>query len=90
MTPKQEILRLAKQTNNMPILMLAMTILSRKYTIHNGNIAIPNKIKEKTINTFYQYISDESPKKIEQNFINLMNNWKEYKKQFIYPVHLTN
>ena len=74
----------------MPILMLAMTILSTKYTINNGNIVIPNKIKEKTINTFYKYISDENPKQTERNFINIMNNWKEYKKQLIYPIHVTN
>jgi len=73
------LVRLAKKTNNMPTLMYAVDQL------HIFRIKTPewNWKHRDIIKTFYDTISMSNKltgQKLEDNFIQIMNNWKEFKR----------
>ena len=70
---------LAKKTNNMPTLMYATEQL-RKLRIKTF------KLYQGELNTLYDAVTlHDSLKgeKLENNFIKIMDNWKEYKKLYV-------
>ena len=96
----KELVRLAKKTNNMPTLMYTIHMLTIFYN-NNDYMQAVNKNKKFTtqdvIQAFYKTVatadfsslSYSSEKEVEENFILIMNNWKQFKKSNPNPYKFT-
>ena len=77
------LVQLAKKTNNMPTLMYAVDQLHRLRQ-RNPILFQTGFIRHRDIiKSFYDTVSLSNRlagQKLEDNFVNVMNNWKEYKR----------